>query len=177
MGDLLWTRNKHFVFPLKALKYSAVTLGSSGSGKSETLRRVAYGAHKVYQRQVIHIDVKGNKKRDDEESEDNAARFVATMRAAGAQTIKVFPSLHYAGWLGSPVELKNRLLSVIDYSESAFYGDVASNALDLALFAPTTPRSSRHLLANLQLDRLKAIYKNEPINYRRVLNLDKDLVV
>ena len=81
MGDLAWIRNKHFVFPQKALRYSAVALGSSGSGKSEMLRRAAYGAHKVYQRQVIHVDVKGNKKRDDEESEDNAARFVATMRA------------------------------------------------------------------------------------------------
>jgi hypothetical protein len=36
MGDLPWTRNrkKHFVFPQKALRYSAVMLGSSGSGKS-----------------------------------------------------------------------------------------------------------------------------------------------
>src|SRR5947207_3329335 len=132
MGDLAWTRNKHFVYPLKALRYSAVALGSSGSGKSETLRRVAYGAYKVYHRQVIYLDAKGNTKRDDEESEDSAACFLATMRMAGAQTIKVFPALHYAGWQGSPAELKNRLLSVIDFTESAFYGDVASNALDLA---------------------------------------------
>ena len=141
MGDLAWKRNRYFVFPLKALKYSAVTLGSSGSGKSETLRRMAYGAHKVYHRQVIYIDAKGNKKRDDEESEDNAARFVATMRAAGAQNIMVFPSVHLDGWKGSPSELKNRLLSVIDYSESAYYGDVANNALDLALSAQPTPRT------------------------------------
>ena len=84
--------------------------------------------------------------------------------------------MHYAGWHGSPVELKNRLLSVIDYSESAYYGDVASNALDLALSAPTTPRSSRHFLYNLQFDRLKTIYKNDPINYRRVLNLNQKLL-
>lgn len=176
MGDLNWQHNHLFGFPQKALRYSAVALGSSGSGKSETIRRVEYGAHKVFRRQVIHIDAKGNTKRDDEESEDSAARFVATMRAAGAQTIKVFPSLHYAGWLGSPAELKNRLLSVIDYSESAFYGDVASDALDLALSAPTTPRHSLHFLANLQFDRLKKIYKDDAINYRRVLSLDKDLL-
>jgi hypothetical protein len=178
MGDLLWKRNsnRYFVFPLKALHYSAVALGSSGSGKSETLRRVAYGAHKVYRWQVIHIDAKGNEKRDDEESEDNAARFIATMHAAGAQTVKVFPALHYAGWQGSPAELKNRLLSVIDYSESAFYGDVASNALDLALNAPTTPRNSRHFLANLQFERLKELHATDPLNYRRVLNLDRSLL-
>ncbi|MGB8348780.1 MAG: hypothetical protein WCD86_28135 [Ktedonobacteraceae bacterium] len=176
MGDLAWKRRRYVVFPLKALRYSAVALGSSGSGKSETLRRIAYGVRKIYGWQVIHIDAKGNEKRDDEESEDNAARFIATMDAAGARTIKVFPALHYAGWQGSPAELKNRLFAVIDYSESSFYGDVATNALDLALGAPTTPRSSRHFLANLQYKRLQAIYANDPENYRRVLNLDKTLL-
>jgi len=178
MGDLAWTRNKnkHFVFPQQALRYSAVILGSSGSGKSETIRRAAYGAHKVYRRQVIQSDAKGNTKRDDEESEDSAARFVATMRAAGAETIKVFPALHYNGWQGSPVELKNRLLSVIDYSESAYYGDVASNALDLALTAQPTPRSSRHFLANLQFENLKILHAGDRFNYHRVLNLNQKLL-
>ncbi len=178
MGDLPWTRNKnkHFVFPPQALRYSAVMLGSSGSGKSETIRRAEYGAHKVYRRQVIHIDAKGNTKRDDEESEDSAARFIATMRAAGAQTIKVFPSTYYNGWRGSPAELKNRLLSVIDSSESAYYGDVATNALDLALSAQPTPRSSRHFLANLQFERLRQLHAGDPFQYRRVLNLNRKLL-
>ncbi len=177
MGDLAWKRNKHFVYPQKALRYSAVALGSSGSGKSETLRRIAYGAYKVYRRQIIYLDAKGNKKRDEEESEDSAAQFLATMRAAGAQTIKVFPATYYNGWQGSAAELKNRLLSVIDYSESPFYGDVAADALDLALNAPGgPPRHSRYFLVNLRLDRLKTIYKNDAFNYRRVLNLDEKLL-
>lgn len=176
MGDLPWKRKKHFVYPQKALRYSAVILGSSGSGKSETIRRAAYGAHKVYRRQVILLDAKGNTKRDDEESEDSAARFLATMRAAGAHTIKVFPALHYAGWQGSAPELKNRLLSVIDYSESAYYGDVAANVLDLALSAQPTPRTSRQFLANLQFERLKELHKTDPFNYPRVLDLNKKLL-
>jgi len=180
MGDLPWTRKhkrkKHFVFPEKALRTSAVMLGSSGSGKSETIRRAEYGAHKVYRRQVIHIDAKGNTKKDDEESEDSAARFVATMRAAGAQTIKVFPATYYNGWLGSPAELKNRLLSVVDSSESAYYGDVATNALDLALSAQPTPRTSRHLLANLQFERLKQLHAGDRFHYQRVLDLNKKLL-
>jgi len=180
MGDLPWTRKrhrkKHFVFPEKALRTSAVMLGASGSGKSETIRRAEYGGHKVYRRQVIHIDAKGNTKKDDEESEDSAARFVATMRAAGAQNIKVFPSTYYNGWLGSPAELKNRLLSVIDSSESAYYGDVATNALDLALSARITPRNSRDFLANLDYDRLIQLYRGDRLNYPRVLKLNKKLL-
>ncbi len=176
MGDLAWKKHGLFVFPKKALHYHAVALGSSGSGKSVTLERNAYGARKVYEQQVVYLDAKGETKREDEASQDNAAHFVAAMQAAGAQNVLVFPSLYYNGWQGTPVELKNRLLSVIDYSESAYYGDVAANALDLALNAPTTPRSSSHFLANLHLDRLKAIYKNDPLQYRRVIALDKHLL-
>ncbi len=176
MGDLAWIRRGQFGFPLTALRHHAVVLGSSGSGKSVTLFRNAYGAHKVYHQQVVYLDAKGETKREEEASEDNAARFVATMRAAGARTVLIFPALHYHGWHGTPAEIKNRLLSVIDSSESAYYGDVAANVLDLALNAPTTPRSSTHFLANLRYDRLKAGYKNDPRQYQRVLDLDTRLL-
>src|SRR5260370_25196024 len=98
------------------------------------------------------------------------------MRAAGAQNIKVFPSIYYNGWLGSPAELKNRLLSVIDSSESAYYGDVATNGLDLALSARITPRSSRDFLANLDYDRLIQLYRGDRLNYPRVLKLHTKLL-
>jgi len=176
MGDLAWKKRGLFTFPKKALYYHATVLGSSGSGKSVTLERCAYGTRKSYNQQVVYLDAKGETKREDEASQDNAAHFVAAMQSAGAQSILVFPSLYYNGWQGTPAELKNRLLSVIDYSESAYYGDVAANALDLALNTPTTPRSSSHFLANLRLDRLKAIYKNDPVLYRRVLALNKQLL-
>lgn len=176
MGDLPWSRKGVFTFPLAALRHHAVCLGASGSGKTETLYRCAYGAYKIYRQQVIYLDAKGESKRAEEKEGDNAARFVATMRAAGARSIKVFPAAYYNGWQGTPAELQNRLLSVIDFSESQYYGDVAANAVYLALHAPTTPRSSDHFLANLRLDRLKAIYKNDPLLYERVLRLDKHLL-
>jgi hypothetical protein len=176
MGDLTWTRCRLFGFPEKAMRTHAVIFGSTGSGKTETELRIAYGARKVYHRQVIYLDAKGETKREDEKQEDNAARFVAAMHAAGAKSVYVFPALHYNGWQGTAQELKNRLLAVVDYSESPFYGDVAANALDLALGAPTTPRSSSHFLANLRYDRLKAIYKDDPQKLQRVLALDKHLL-
>lgn len=176
MGDLAWTHRSLFGFPASALHLHAIALGASGSGKTETLLRIAYGARHNYGQQVIYLDAKGESKRDEEASQDNAARFLATMLAAGATSLQVFPATHYNGWYGTPTELKNRLLSVIDFSESAYYGDVAANVLDLALSAPTTPRSSGHLLANLRFDRLKAIYQNDPVRYRRVLALDKRLL-
>jgi hypothetical protein len=157
-------------------RHHAVCLGASGSGKTETLYRCAYGAYKVYRLQVIYLDAKGESKRAGEKEQDNAARFVATMRAAGARSIKVFPSSYYHGWQGTPMELQNRLLAVIDFSESQYYGDVAANAVFLALHAPTTPRSSDHFLSNLHPDHLKEIYKDDPHLYERVLRLDKHLL-
>lgn len=157
MNNLSWNTRGLFGFPRSALRLHAVALGASGSGKSETLLRIAYGARKVYEQQVIFLDAKGDTKREEEQAEDNAARFVAAMQLAGARSVQVFPALHYHGWHGTPTELKNRLLSVIDFSESAYYGDVAANALDLALNTPTTPRSSQQFLANLRFDHLKAI--------------------
>ena len=163
-------------FPLAALRHHAVCLGATGSGKTETLYRCAYGAYKVYRLQVIYLDAKGESKRAEEQEGDNAARFVATMQAAGARSIKVFPSSYYNGWQGTPTELQNRLLAVIDFSESQFYGDVAANAVFLALHTPTTPRNSNHFLANLHPDRLKESYKDDPRLYERVLRLDKHLL-
>src|SRR5579884_778321 len=176
MGDLPWIRRNTFTFPLSALRLQTTILGTSGSGKTETIFRLCYGARKAYNLQVIYLDAKGQTRREEEQAEDTAARFAATMRAAGAHTVNVFPALHLDGWKGDVVALKNRLLSVIDLSESAYYGDVAANVVDLALSAPTTPRSSSHFLANLQLERLKAIYQNDPRQYQRVLNLDKKLL-
>jgi hypothetical protein len=176
LGDLLWGRKGLFTFPLAVLRHHAVCLGASGSGKTETLNRCAYGAYKIYRQQVIFLDAKGESKRAEEREGDNAARFVATMRAAGARSIRVFPATYYNGWQGTPAELQNRLLAVIDFSESQYYGDVAANAVYLALHAPTTPRSSDHFLANLRPERLKSIYEDDPRIYERVLRLDKHLL-
>src|SRR5713226_4384207 len=104
MGNLAWKRRGKFVFPEKALRYHAVALGSTGSGKSITLSRNAYGAHKVYHQQVVYLDAKGETKREDEAGEDSAARYVATMQAASAKNILVVPALYYNGWHGTPAE-------------------------------------------------------------------------
>jgi hypothetical protein len=139
MGDFMtWRRGNWVGFPAHDLGEHTVCVGSSGSGKIETLLRLAYGACKVYGRQVIFIDAKGD------ERQETAARFVAAMRAAGAQRIRMFPATYYDGWKGSAVDLFNRLISVIDYSESRYYSDVAADVLRLVLNAPTGVLRSIH---------------------------------
>src|SRR5215472_8830379 len=96
MGDLPWKKRGRFGLPLDALRLHLTIVGATGSGKTETIHRIEYGARKVYGLQINHVDAKGETPADEEEREkDNAARFVASMRAAGAQKIFVFPSTAY----------------------------------------------------------------------------------
>lgn len=57
MRELKWLSYDHyFGFPLQAMRHHAVVVGSSGSGKTETLLRIAYGSRKVHHLQVIYLD-------------------------------------------------------------------------------------------------------------------------
>jgi hypothetical protein len=171
MGDLLtWRRGDWVGFPSYDLGEHTICVGSSGSGKTESLLRLAYGTRKVYGRQIIFIDAKGD------ERQETAARFVAAMRTAGARRVRVFPATYYNGWKGSAIDLFNRLISVIDYSESRFYGDVAADILRLALNAPTgVPRSSQQLLEAMTLRRLMEAYKRTP-QVATIASLDRKLL-
>jgi hypothetical protein len=146
---------KHWVLlPLAPLARPSVVIGEGGSGKTETLLKVAALAARVYWFDIIYIDAKGD--------DDLAARFVATMRKAGKGRIKLFPVSPYYGWTGDTRVLYNRLMAVQIYTEP-YYENIASLMLDLALHAPGyTPRSSNELLRNLTLELLKIRYRGEP---------------
>jgi hypothetical protein len=139
------------VLPAEILARPGVIIGEAGSGKTETLLRIAYLAAKVYGYDVVFIDAKGD--------EETAARFVAAMRQAGKSRLKVFPHSAYYGWTGNADTLFNRLMAVQDYSET-YYKNMASLLLSLALQAPGgPPRTSQALLEHLTLDQLRILYR------------------
>jgi len=132
----------------------SVIIGGSGSGKTETALKTAYLEASINHADVIVIDAKG----DDE----LAPRFVAAMRKAGKQRIKVFPVSSYYGWVGDTRALYNRLMAVQTFSEP-YYENMSSLMLDLALNAPGgVPRSSDEFLQNLTLEHLKVRYRGLP---------------
>jgi hypothetical protein len=171
MGDLeSWRRGDWVGFPLEALSQHVVVLGSTGSGKTETMLRLAYGARKVYGYQVCYLDAKGD------QQADTPARFVAAMQAAGARSVRMFPATFYNGWKGTSRDLYNRLMAIIDYSESRYYGDVAADVVRLAVNSPVgVPRSSQELLALMTLKGLMAAYKGTP-QVATIASLDKKLL-
>jgi conjugal transfer pilus assembly protein TraD len=124
--------------------------GATGSGKTETLLRLAWTLAKRSEVPVFYLDGKGDR--------ENAERFVGLMADTGRQT-RVFPHEPFAGWRGEPHEIRGRLMEIVDYARqgpAAWYRDVAKAVVGLACEHPDgQPRSSEELLERLSLEALQ----------------------
>jgi hypothetical protein len=123
--------------------------GATGSGKTETLLRLAWTLAKCSSAAVYYLDGKGDR--------ETARRFVALMRDAGRQT-RVFPNEPLDGWRGEPHEVRARLMEIVDYARegpAAWYRDLAKAVVGLACEHPQgPPRGSGELLERLDLEAL-----------------------
>jgi len=141
-------------FPEAELRKHVVAVGASGSGKSETLLRIAALAAKVYGWQVIYIDAKGEPR--------TAARFLSAMKDVGLTNVAYFPTRAYDGWRGDGRALLNRFHEVLDYTEP-YYDDTTANALGFAIDAPLgLPQAGAELVERLNKHRLRELYKGHP---------------
>lgn len=144
-----WIKNRFFCLPLEYLILHAVVVGASGSGKSETLLRLAVAAAKVLKWQVIFVDAKGDY--------HNAAKFLVAMQDAGVTNVKMFPREYYNGWQGTRDALISRLLAIDNVAEvtnagQQHYQSITENLVEMAVNAPGgPPRSSQELLDQLML--------------------------
>jgi hypothetical protein len=153
-GDLQWTHGGYCTYPATILARHLVIVGGSGSGTTETSKRLAYGAAKVYDWQVFYLDCKGDT--------STAAQFRAAMAAAERLSVPLFPDAAYDGWRGDATALLNRLLAILDFTEP-YYRDLTRMLVALALDAPPgPPRSSAELLDRLSLDELSRRYAGMP---------------
>ena len=130
-----------------------LVLGATGSGKTETLMRLAWTVAHSTTAPVFYIDGKGDT--------DAAERFVGLMGDAGRAT-RVFPNEPLDGWRGEPHEIRARLLEIVDYATdgpAAWYRDVAKAVIGLACNDPAgPPRGSEQLLDRLDLEALMAAH-------------------
>jgi hypothetical protein len=123
--------------------------GATGSGKTETLLRLAWTLARTSDAPVFYLDGKGDR--------ETAARFVGLMADAGRST-RVFPNEPFDAWRGQAHEIHGRLMEIIDYTSdgpAAWYRDVAKNVLRLVCEHPDgPPRSSTQALARMDADNL-----------------------
>jgi hypothetical protein len=123
--------------------------GATGSGKTETLLRLAWAVAKESDAPVFYLDGKGDR--------ETAARFCGLMADAGRPT-RVFPNEPFDAWRGHAHEIHGRLMAIIDYTTdgpAAWYRDVAKNVLRLVCEHPDgPPRSSTQTLVRMDAEAL-----------------------
>jgi hypothetical protein len=128
--------------------------GATGSGKTETVMRLAWTVAKQSDAPVFYLDGKGDR--------DTAERFCGLMADAG-RTTRVFPNEPFDGWRGRAHEIQGRLMEIIDYTSegpAAWYRDVAKTTLRLVCEHPDgPPRSSGEVLARMNHALLAAAHK------------------
>jgi hypothetical protein len=133
-----------------------VVCGATGSGKTETLLRLAWTLARASDAQVFYIDGKGDRR--------NAERFLALMAHAG-RNARVFPNQPVDGWRGAAHEVQGRLMEIVDYADegpAAWYRDIAKNVLRLVCEHPDgPPRSSGEALARMDLPVLRRAHDGD----------------
>jgi hypothetical protein len=127
--------------------------GATGSGKTETVLRLAWTVAKHTAAPVFYLDGKGDR--------DTARRFCALMKDAG-RTTRVFPLEAFDGWRGEAHEIQGRLMQIVDYTTvgpASWYRDIAKTTLRLVCEHPHgPPRSSTEVLSRMNLGLLRAAH-------------------
>jgi energy-coupling factor transporter ATP-binding protein EcfA2 len=118
------------LLPQAALCRHLLVCGATGSGKTETLLRLAWVLARESDARVFYLDGKGDRQ--------TAERFCGLMGQAG-RGVRVFPNEPFAGWRGEGHEIQGRLMEIIDYTSegpAAWYRDVAKTTLRLVCEHP-----------------------------------------
>jgi Cdc6-like AAA superfamily ATPase len=168
-GDkLLPSRRNRVYLPLPRLSHHLLVAGATGSGKTETVLRIADSLARTSEWTIVYIDGKGDR--------ENKERFAALMQAAGRR-VWLFPDEPYDGWRGTSAEVAGRLLQLVDFADEgggAYYRDLAVNAIRLACDSPTgPPRCSAELLRRLHRNKLLALYPRDSLEVAEIAALAK----
>jgi single-strand DNA-binding protein len=153
-GDALLPCRRDRVFlPLSRLSHHLLVAGATGSGKTETVLRIADSLARTSDWTIVYIDGKGDA--------ETKARFSRLMAEAGRR-VWLFPDEPYDGWRGSAEEIAGRLLQLVDFADEgggAYYRDLAVNTIRLACDTPAgPPRGSGELLGRLRRDTLLGLH-------------------
>ena len=133
---------------------ATLLIGAPGAGKTVCIERLSYLAARERRHEVV-IDAKGG--------HDGLAQGViaAYLAAWPDARVRLFPQEPLDIWRGTPAAVVNRLVDVWDWTpESAYYREIATVALRLALGQPGPPcTSTDELVARLDHGALTRVWK------------------
>jgi Cdc6-like AAA superfamily ATPase len=169
-GDkLLPSRRGRVYLPLPRLSHHLLVAGATGSGKTETVLRVADSLARTSDWTIVYIDGKGDR--------ETKERFAGLMRDAGRR-VWLFPDEPYDGWRGTSAEVAGRLLQLVDFADEgggAYYRDLAVNTIRLACEGQGgPPRSSAELLARLHRNALLRLHPKGSLALAEIAALSKE---
>jgi hypothetical protein len=104
--------------------------GATGSGKTETLLRLAWTIARESDTPVFYLDGKGDR--------ETAARFCGLMDDARRQT-RVFPNEPFDAWRGQPHEIHGRPMEIIDYTSDGPPRGTATSQRTCSAWCASTP--------------------------------------
>ena len=151
------------------LSQHLLLVGSTGAGKSETIKRLIAETLTHTERDIFFIDGKGDSAL--------AAEVAQMIYAARGQSVPLFtlglneasPSL-YNGFIGQPTDIYNRFCALLRLDESdgaaRYYADINRDLIQLACYAPGgPPRSFEEVVERLDRRWLERAYAG---NYREL---------
>ena len=154
-GDLTSWQHRGLVIPPPGqLGLATLLIGAPGAGKTVCIERLSFLAARERRHEVV-LDAKGG-------HDGLAQGVVAAYLAAWPDArVRLFPQKPLDIWRGTPQQVVNRLVNVWDWSpESAYYREIATVALRLALGQPGPPcTSTDELVARLDYGTLTRVWK------------------
>ena len=150
-------------------------LGTTGAGKSETIKRLLYEILQATDRNIYVVDGKGD------EELANEIRSLAFHHQRGvAPVFKLGFDRYgavYDGFRGQPTDIYNRLCALIGTADAEgdaqFYADINRDLLQLICYAPSgAPRNFEQLRERLSIYWLMDVYKDDALELQGIEELE-----
>ncbi len=158
------------------LSQHLLIIGTTGAGKSETLKRLIWETLQSTDRDIFFIDGKG-----DVQLGQEVAQLIYAARGEPVPIFKLGfdeTGAVYHGFRGQPVDIYNRLCALVGVEETTgnaqYYADVNRDILQLLCHAPGgPPRSFEQVRERLSQDWLLDAYRDDPTEYDTIRRMDE----
>ena len=171
------TKDGWLSFHEQVLDQHIFLLGTTGAGKSESIKRLIFEILKNTQRNVYLVDGKG-----DETLASDVRALAHQFERGRAPVFRLGFDTHgaiYDGFRGQKTDVYNRLCALVGVEEAEggarYYADLNRDLLQLICYAPVgVPRGFEDVRDRLKKTWLLDAYKDDPIERETIAQLEEE---